>query len=107
MGTPSQFAWPTLCQTVWPVRASKATTPELGWPPTITISIPSSKDGRAADAEKGFRHLEVGRRVALPDQLACLQFQAGQFSFRTESITQIGSEQGRARAGRCCNRKDQ
>ena len=53
------------------------------------------ENGGAADAEKGLRHLEIRRRVALPDQLARPQIQADQLSFRAKRIAAIGREQGR------------
>src|SRR6266481_1016487 len=50
---PCQFVLPPFSHRVFPVAASRATTAELGWPPTITMSLSSSSKGVLPTPKKG------------------------------------------------------
>ena len=54
------------------------------------------EDGGAANSEEGVGDGEIHRGVALPDQLAGLKFEAGEFAFGSQGVTHVGMEQGGA-----------
>ena len=51
------------------------------------------EDRRTADAEERGRHFKLLCCIALPDQIAGLQFQADQFALRAERVTAVDGEQ--------------